>query len=149
MAKGQPNNCPCYTRIVQISETTTDTAYVPGVCNINHAEIVRRRKAGYLGLALFIVILMICVFLISTDWVRLVLFAPAFLGAVGFLQAHYKFCVGYAAAGLQNANEDSETAIAVEAAAKAIDKQRARRINTQSLIIAVIATILSFGIPRL
>jgi hypothetical protein len=124
-------------------------AYIPGVCNINHAEIRKRRSAGYLGLSVFVVVLFVCLFFINIRWARIVLVAPAFLCAIGFLQAHGKFCVGYAAAGLQNASEDSQTATAVAKAQVAIDKARARRMNSQALLIAAVTTVISLALPRL
>ena len=45
------------------SPTAAPAAYIPGVCNINHAEIARRRMAGYIGLAIFVVMLAVLLFL--------------------------------------------------------------------------------------
>ncbi len=119
------------------------SAYVPGVCNINYAEIKRRRNAGYFGLILFVVVAAILFVVDANRWFKLILFLPAFIAAIGFLQAKNKFCVGYAASGLQNATEGNTEAQAVEAAARAIDKARARRINLQAAAIALVVTAVS------
>jgi hypothetical protein len=123
-------------------------AYIPGVCNINHVEIAYRRKIGYIGLAVFIVLLAILLALPISRYTRIILFLPAFLGAEGFLQAKNKFCVGYAAAGKQNAAEGSDSALdIIEKEAIAKDKKRARQMNLQATAIGVIVTIVSLLIP--
>jgi len=54
-----------------------------------------------------------------------------FVSAIGFLQAKNKFCVGYAAAGLQNADEGSNDATKVlDTSAHTKDKQRTRKMYT-------------------
>ena len=79
--------------------------YAPGVCNIGPAEIGRRRRAGHVGL---IVTVIVGVALLATGvpapW-RLILFAPAYTGAVGYLQAYFHFCVGFASRGVYNFDE--------------------------------------------
>ncbi len=116
--------------------------YVPGVCNINKDEIAYRRKAGYLGLAIFIVLATPLLLFDIPRFIRIILFLPAFLSAIGFLQAYYKFCVGYGAAGKQNATDgDKEAQDIVDAAAKELDKKRTRTVNSQAAIIAALVTI--------
>ena len=124
-------------------------AYVPGVCNINQTEIAYRRKAGYLGLVIFIILAVPLILLDLPRFIRVLLFLPAFLSAIGFLQAHYKFCVGYGAAGMQNATDgDKEAQAIVDAVAKDLDKKRTRKINIQAALIAVVATAIVLLIPR-
>lgn len=128
--------------------TPQSNAYIPGVCNINTAEIAYRRKAGHLGVAIFVVLLAIMVGLGMSRWIRVALFLPAFLAAIGYLQAQKKFCVGYGAAGTQNATEGSAAATAItDKAALAKDKKRTREINLQSAAIGLIAAALTLVIP--
>jgi len=117
-------------------------AYIPGVCNINPKEIQRRKTAGYIGAGVFVVLLALLLLIDAPAYTRALLFLPAFVGAIGFLQAKNKFCVGYAAAGQHNANEGSETAknIANEDNISR-DKTRARQINWQAVGIAIIVTL--------
>ena len=70
------------------------TNYVPGVCNINTKEVAQRRKAGYFGLLLTIILLAALFGLDLNHYYRAVLFVPLFIAAIGFLQARHKFCVG-------------------------------------------------------
>ncbi len=114
------------------------TNYVPGVCNINPKEVAYRRKAGYLGLGIFLVVLAILIAIDAPRVVRLLLILPAILGASGFLQARNKFCVAYGASGKHNAdgNEMVPGQVA-EIAARAKDAKRAKVINMQSVIYGV------------
>ncbi|MDL2363506.1 MAG: hypothetical protein QFB86_03960 [Patescibacteria group bacterium] len=129
--------------------TPTTDAYIPGVCNINRAEIAYRQRSGYVITAVFIAMLIAFVALGLNRWIRLSLFLPGFLLADCFLQAKNKFCVGYGAAGQHNANEGSSKAVDVaDAAAKAKDKQRARTINMQAAGIGVVLTLLALAIPQ-
>lgn len=128
--------------------TQTNQAYIPGVCNINHAEIASRRKAGHFGLGLFIVVLAASFILPIDRYARLVLFVPAFITAIGYLQARNRFCVAYAAAGQQNADEDSTKAQAIaDADAKRQDKRKARVMNTQAAFIALAITLITILLP--
>jgi hypothetical protein len=56
-----------------MTSTTSADAYVPGICNINHAEIAYRRKAGYAGLVAFVVIAAVLFGLSANRYTRLVL----------------------------------------------------------------------------
>ena len=130
--------------------TTSPTAdaYIPGVCNINTAEIAQRRKIGYIGTAIFVVLLIAMVALGLNRYIRIALLLPGILAASGFLQARNHFCVGYAGAGQQNASEGSTSASDIlDAEAKAADKKRARTMNLQSVGIGVAAAAITLLIP--
>jgi len=130
-----------------ISSQTPATGYVPGVCNINKDEIAYRRKAGYLGIAAYGLLLAGLLVFSFNPWFGLVLFLPAFIGAVCMLQATYKFCVSYAASGQQHAlDDDPEAQAIVDAASRKLDKQRARKINVQSALIALVAAALAVAL---
>jgi hypothetical protein len=125
-----------------------DSSYVPGMCNINRAETNQRKKAGYLGLGIFVVGLILLIAIVESRWTRIVLVAPAFLAAIGFLQARNKFCVGYGSAGLQNADDDSIKAKNVaDASSIAADKKKSRAMNLQAFYIALALTIVTMLIP--
>lgn len=110
--------------------------YVPGVCNINAAEVEKRRRIGFvnLGALLILVGLLFAFKMPAAIW--FVTFIPAFVMTTGFLQAKNKFCVGYAGAGMHHTGEKAEKT--TDAKATAIDKQRARKINTHVAVIALI-----------
>ena len=127
---------------------TNTSTYVPGVCNINREEIAYRRKAGHLGLTIAVVLLVGLIIIHGNRWFRIIEFFPVFLAAIGYLQAKYKFCVGYGAAGQQNAAEGSTKAsIITDTVAVAKDKARAHRMNLQAAAIAVLITAIIVLLP--
>ncbi|HEY4234004.1 MAG TPA: hypothetical protein VGM76_11295 [Lacipirellulaceae bacterium] len=73
--------------------SAADHEYIPGVCNIGSKEIAKRRVLGWIGLAASVVLWATLIFLKSAAAWRLFLFVPAVLSALGFLQAHRRFCV--------------------------------------------------------
>jgi hypothetical protein len=123
----------------------TDTPiYVPGVCNINTEEIARRRKIGHVGAAALMILFIVLFATSLSRYVRIILLIPAFLSATGYLQARNKFCVGYASAGQQNATEGSKVASSIkDKSAIATDKKKARVMNIQALLIAVVIVIVA------
>ncbi len=123
---------------------TQPTAYVPGVCNINHAEIAYRRKAGYFGLGVTVVLFVVMLALNLNPWLRILLVVPAYVAVIGFLQAKNKFCVAYGAAGKQNADESSDAATSItDKAAVLRDKVKARSMNLQAAVIALAVALLA------
>ena len=124
----------------------TATNYVPGVCNINPQEIRRRRQSGHLGLALTVVLTAIALVLDVSWYFRIVVIIPAFLSAIGYLQAHNKFCVGYASAKQQHA-DDGEVVAITDKEALALDNKKTRNMNLQATIIAAFVTAIVCVIP--
>lgn len=116
----------------------SENYYTPGVCNINEPEVAYRKKAYYLGLIIGPPLLAILLVVQAAPFYGVLMFLPAWIGAIGYLQAKYKFCVGYAASGVYNASpEYAETQKIVDEASQKLDKARARKINTQALLIGV------------
>lgn len=125
-------------------QTDSNSAYVPGVCNINKNEIAYRRKSGYFGLAATAGMFLVLYFLNINELIRLVLFVPAYISAIGFLQAKNKFCVAYGASARQNATEKSSSATVVtDTVAILRDKIKARSLNIQAVIIALAVALLA------
>ncbi len=124
------------------------SSYVPGVCNINTAEIAYRRKSAHVLLAISVVMTAALLFLPITPWLRVILFAPIFLTAVCYLQVKYKFCVSYGASGKQNANEGDKVAQdIIDAASKKLDRDRTRKIKLQAAGIALVITATLMFLP--
>jgi hypothetical protein len=121
--------------------------YVPGVCNIGPAEIARRRRAGHVGLAVGLVVL---VGLVATDaphWARLILVLPIAAAASGYLQAWLRFCAGFGSRGIFNFGELGQTKDVVDPVARAADRARARAIILASLAIGVVVAVAAFLLP--
>jgi hypothetical protein len=130
---------------------TTDDKYIPGVCNIGPAEIKRRRRSGWFGLGVTILLwLAFLVFRVPAPW-RLTLFFPAFLSAEGFLQAALHFCAGFGMQGVFNfGSELGKTETVEQAEFRRKDQRKALLISLYSALIGIAAAILGFLliIPR-
>lgn len=83
--------------------TQSQDQYVPGACNLGRDEVRRRQVVGWIGLFACVVLLAVLVFANFDSRWRLLLFLPAMIAALGFLQARQRFCVAYGFAGVQNA----------------------------------------------
>jgi len=124
------------------------TNYIPGMCNINPQEIAKRRNIGYMGLVASALLLALFIGFDAPWWLRLIIFVPAFTGATGFLQAKNKFCVGFASANMQHA-DDGEASKITDTKSLLLDKLKARKINMQSFAIALVVTVVTILIPAL
>lgn len=78
-----------------MSEDRDEEQYIPGNCNLGKAEINRRYRIGYIGLALTILTILILYFADASRIWRLLIFLPVFYGVSGFIQASKKFCYIY------------------------------------------------------
>lgn len=128
-----------------MSETTN---YIPGMCNINPAEITKRRRIGYAGLAASVLLLVVFIVFDASWWIRIIIFIPAFTSATGFLQAKNKFCVGFAGANIQNADNGEKVKI-TDTKSLLLDRLKARKMNLQAFGIAFVVTLITLLIPAL
>lgn len=127
---------------------TESSNYIPGVCNINPAEIRKRRQIGIFG-TIVAIIGVVTFALLHASWhYYLILFAPLFVAALGFLQANHKFCAGYASMGKQHADQADVQTINDENARRA-DLLKARILYLEAFLIAVPLTALCCLIPLL
>lgn len=125
-------------------------AYIPGVRNINPEEAATRRQAGNAGLFLFIISLGVLLTITDFVWPRVLLVIPAFLAAIGYLQAVNLFCIAYAAIGKHNAEPGSSELIDIhnkEDHEK--DLAKAKRLKLQAFAIAVTATAICMWLPSI
>lgn len=105
--------------------TESTTGYVPGICNIGAAEIEQRRRSaivagvatGAIGVAMLAAR--------APRRVRLAIAVPAAGTAVAALQARERFCVAFAARGVQNVAGPLGAAVPVtDERARAADRRR-------------------------
>jgi len=127
-----------------VSPHLASNEYTPGMCNIGPAERRMRRRSGFLGLIVTLVVLII---LLATDvhWAwRLVLVVPATVGALGFLQDRLHFCVGFGMKGIFNVINSAGVTDNVELEAfRQADRRKAIKILFYSLAIGLIVTALA------
>jgi hypothetical protein len=122
--------------------------YIPGVCNIGRAEIKRRWIIGWVALAVCVALWAFFVAFGVPQPLRLVLFAPALVAAVGFLQAAWRFCAKFGLGGVFNFGPNVGTTDTVEQAEfRRKDRQTALTIIGLSVLIAAAVASAAYLIP--
>ncbi len=126
----------------------TQNQYIPGVCNIGKSEIKRRNQGGWVGLVITVVLYSLLVYLgIPHIW-RLIIFIPAVMAAIGFLQAYMHFCAYFGMHGVFNFNPDVGRTDTVEQAEfRAMDRRKAWKIIIYSVIIGAAVAIIAYYLP--
>ena len=126
----------------------TENRYIPGVCNIGKSETNRRKQAGWFGLILTVLLLGMFVFLNAPRLWRLIIFIPATMAAIGFLQARMHFCAYFGMLGVFNFSpEVGKTDTVEQAEFRAMDRRKAWRIIIYSVIIGVIVAVAVYYLP--
>ena len=128
--------------------TATKSQYIPGVCNIGRAEIRQRWIAGWIGVAASVLLLAILVlFKTAVAW-RLLVFFPATLAAVGFLQAAWHFCAKFGLGGVFNFGPDlGQTDTVEQAEFRKKDRRTALLIIGLSLLIGLAVAAAAYFVP--
>ncbi len=121
--------------------------YIPGVCNIGPAEIRLRKRLGWWGLIITIVLWAVLVwFGVPAAW-RLVVFIPVFFAANGFLQGFMHFCAGFGMKGVFNFGPAvGKTDSVSQAEFRKKDRRKAQQIFAYSAIIGIVVALIAFWI---
>lgn len=125
----------------------TPTGYQPGACNIGPAEIARRRRAGYAGLA---ATALLCAGLLAIDApaaARLLVALPLAGGAMGFLQARFRFCAAYGMSGVRNLGALGSVDRVEDPGARRADRNRALLIGGAAAGIGLLGGVLFALLP--
>jgi type II secretory pathway component PulK len=117
--------------------------YVPGVCNIGHEEIARRRRFGWVALIVALLLVAVLIRMHVNPWWRLLVFLPAAMSASGFLQAQFHFCLGFAYAGISNFGALGQSEAVTDKASRTTDRKRGTRIAIYAVVIGTVAGLLS------
>jgi hypothetical protein len=125
----------------------TESGYQPGVCNIGPEEIARRRRAGHVGLVATAAVLALLIALGAPPLARLVLFLPAAGAAIGYLQARFRFCAGFASRGVYNFGALGRTSSVDDPTAAARDRSMALRLALASAAIGAVVAIVTVLLP--
>ncbi len=123
----------------------TKSEYIPGVCNIGPAEIRNRRMFGWIGLGVTLILWgAFLVFGVPAGW-RLLLFFPAAMSAIGFLQAALHFCANFGMRGLFNFGpEVGKTDTVEQAEFRRKDRMKAMQIILYGSVIGAVVAIAGF-----
>ena len=121
--------------------------YGAGSCNIGKGEIRRRQTVALIGLFL---VFFSASTILGTDQsrsVRLSIFLPAMIFAVGFIQARKKFCLAYGLAGTFNFGKLGSISKVQSEEDKKADRKTAINIFIQSALLAAAITLVFFALP--
>jgi hypothetical protein len=121
--------------------------YIPGVCNIGQAEIKMRKLFGWIGLGLCLILGGgFIAYRVTPIW-RITLFLPAFIAAIGYLQAKWHFCAKFGLGGVFNFGPDvGKTDTIEQVEYRRQDRQTALKIIGLSTLFGVIVAAAAFFI---
>ena len=119
--------------------------YIPGVCNIGPAEIRLRKRLGWWGLLITIVLWALFVWLqLPVVW-RVILFLPVFFSATGFLQGFMHFCAGFGMRGVFNFGPAvGKTDTVSQAEFRLKDRRKAQQIFIYAMVIGIMVVLVAF-----
>jgi hypothetical protein len=106
----------------------TGGIYQAGVCNIGPAEMARRRRAGYLGIGVAIILAAVLFVVDAPAAARLLVAMPLAAGFSGLIQAHLRFCANYGWRGIRNLGSIGEAERVEDQASRAADRHKAVRV---------------------
>jgi len=121
-----------------------ENIYQAGVCNIGYEEKRKRMNFGYTGS--IITILLWIFFIVSgiPRGYRLLTAIPAIIAASGFIQAKMNFCAYFGLASIFNFNKVGEQFKVNDEHFKSLDRLKAYRIITYSVLVGLLVGVLSF-----
>lgn len=122
----------------------TQNKYIPGVCNIGLDEIKKRKISGWSGLVITILLWgAFFLFDIPRVW-SLLLFFPAMMSAVGFIQAYMHFCVYFGFANLFNFGGVGKTDSVSQAEFRKQDRSKAWKILMYAFLISIVVMFVAY-----
>ena len=125
----------------------SDNQYVAGSCNIGTGEIRRRQLVAIIGSALSVSALIGFISTKAEPSLRLGIFIPLAVAAIGWVQSQRKFCLAYGLMGTFNFGKLGQLSRVQDKAALAADRKTAVVILTQSLSLAAVLTVVIYLLP--
>ena len=116
------------------------------VINIGPREQRKRRVMGAVALFAGAGLAFLLIAWDTPRWSRLVIFFPIWIAALGFFQAREKTCVALAARGA--CNLDTGEAKLNDEGIITEFRARARHINRQAIMAALVVTLIAFAFPK-
>ena len=122
--------------------------YIPGVCNIGRDEIRIRALTGLAGLFITAFLVIFMTILRAAPIIRIIIFVPAFISALGFLQAYFHFCAYFGLRSLFNFEKAGTTPEEIwDDDMRRLDRHRAWTIIGYAALVATGVTLVAFIIP--
>ena len=129
-----------------MENTLFKTEYVPGVCNIGKEEINRRRNLGWIFLIVTLTVEYAFILLSADAIWKILIFIPATISAMGFLQAYFHFCSGFASRGVFNFGQVGKTETVIDKQLRKLDQKKGMQIMAYSVLIGVVVAVISMAI---
>ena len=119
--------------------------YIPGSCNIGPQERILRERFGWIGVVVFLGLLIWFHQAAFPKWANFFLFIPALMGSVGLLQYYAHFCVNFGLRGLMNVDKEAFKTEPVEQAEfRKLDREKALKIIAMGFGASLAVTLLAY-----
>jgi hypothetical protein len=121
--------------------------YIAGTCNIGKAEVRQRQVVALIGLFLSVSALVGFITTDAAPSVRLGIFLPLTVFAIGWVQSRKRFCLAYGFMGTFNFGRLGKISRVADKAALSADRKTAITILVQSLALAAVLTLIVYILP--
>jgi len=121
--------------------------YIAGTCNIGKGEIRRRQIVALIGLVLSLSALTGFITMHADPSVRLGIFLPLSVAAIGWIQSRKKFCLAYGFMGTFNFGKLGELSRVRDKESLNADRKMALKVLSQSLSLAAVLTLIVYLLP--
>jgi hypothetical protein len=121
--------------------------YIAGTCNIGKAEVRQRQVVALIGLFLSVSALVGFITTDAAPSVRLGIFLPLTVFAIGWVQSRKRFCLAYGFMGTFNFGRLGKISRVADKAALSADRKTAITILVQSLALAAVLTLIIYLLP--
>jgi len=116
--------------------------YVPGTCNIGPKEREKRQRMGLAGLMLTCGWTFLGYVWVFPLFLKMLVFIPAFISAIGFIQYNSGFCAWYGFREQQNTTDNILAVKVLDPKSNEADRSKAAGLTLVALIIAFLYSIL-------
>jgi hypothetical protein len=121
--------------------------YIAGTCNIGKAEVRQRQVVALIGLFLSVSALVGFITTDAAPSIRLGIFLPLTVFAIGWVQSRKRFCLAYGFMGTFNFGRLGKISRVADKAALSADRKTAITILVQSLALAAVLTLITYLLP--
>ncbi|MFM2137299.1 MAG: hypothetical protein RJA84_427 [Actinomycetota bacterium] len=132
---------------MRMNSKMPEVEYIPGTCNIGKGEVRRRQLVALVGLFFSISTLLTFNTVDAPTEIRLGIFFPLMVAAVGFVQSRSKFCLAYGFAGTFNVGKLGDIRRVASKEDRAADRKTALVILGKSFLLAALATAVVLVLP--
>jgi hypothetical protein len=132
---------------MKMSLKMPEVQYIPGTCNIGKGEIRKRQLVAVIGLLFSVSTLLTFNTVDAPAVIRLGIFFPLFVAAIGFVQSRSKFCLAYGFAGTFNMGKMGDIKRVASKEDRAADRKTALVILGKSFLLAALATAVVLVLP--